>query len=117
MSAHPEKTACKAPLPSKKLKVANLQQELQVMIAQAKSDYEFKLKLNYANTNSNKNFQYISIIMGCEHFPVQVLMIMHSLTYRKFSYSTITFTLSFYLVHSQMNLIHIQVLIPKYSIF
>jgi len=64
MSVHPEKTACKVPHPSKKLKVANLQQELQVMIAQAKSDYEFKLTLNYAHTNSSKIFQYISSIKG-----------------------------------------------------
>ena len=55
-----------------KLKVANLQCELQRMIAEAKSDYESRLALNYAHTNNNKIFEYISNIKGREHFPTKI---------------------------------------------
>ena len=55
-----------------KLKVANLQSELQRMIAEAKSDYESRLALNYAHTNNNKIFEYISNIKGREHFPTKM---------------------------------------------
>ena len=62
----------KHPTESKRLKVANLQSELQLMIAEAKSDYESSLASNYAHMNNNKIFQYISSIKGRESFPAKM---------------------------------------------
>ena len=62
----------KYPTESKRLKVANLQSELQLMIAEAKSDYESSLASNYAHMNNNKFFQYISSIKGRESFPAKM---------------------------------------------
>ena len=54
------------------LKVASLQEELQSMIAEAKSEFESNLVLTYAHTNSNKIFQYISSIKGHDRLPNQM---------------------------------------------
>ena len=62
----------KYPTESKRLKVANLQSELQLMIAEAKSDYESSLASNYAHRNNNKIFQYISSIKSRESFPAKM---------------------------------------------
>ena len=44
------------PTESRKLKVTSLQNEIQHMVAEAKSTYESKLVLDYASTNTNKIF-------------------------------------------------------------
>ena len=54
------------------LKVTNLQEELQSMIAEAKSEFESNLALTYAHTNNNKIFQYISSIKGHDRHPNQM---------------------------------------------
>ena len=51
------------------LEVTNLLEELQSMIAEAKSKYESNLALTYAHTNNNKIFQYISSIKGHDRHP------------------------------------------------
>ena len=53
-----------------KLKVTKLQDELQLLIAEAKSEYESNLA--YAHSNSNKIFQYISSIRGHDCYPTQM---------------------------------------------
>ena len=54
------------------LKATNLQEELQSMIAEAKSEFESNLALTYAHTNNNKIFQYISNIKGHDRHPNQM---------------------------------------------
>lgn len=60
------------PTDSNERKVANLQKELQMMIAQAKSDHESNLILSYAHSNNNKIFQYISSLKGNDNYPSQM---------------------------------------------
>ena len=60
------------PTERKRLKVEDLQRELQQMITEAKYDYETNLALNYAHSNSNKIFKYISSIKGRESFPAKM---------------------------------------------
>jgi len=63
-----KKQHARHPTESKRLKVIDLQRELQQMISDAKHDYESNLALNYAHNNNNKIFKYMSIIKGCETF-------------------------------------------------
>jgi len=60
------------PTERNRLKVTNLQTDLQLTISKAKSDFESNLALNYANSNNNKIFQYISSIKGRENFPAEM---------------------------------------------
>ena len=66
------------PTERKRLKVEDLQRELQQMITEAKHDYETNLALNYAHINSNKIFKYISSIKGRESFPAKMYHINES---------------------------------------
>jgi len=52
------------PTERKRLKVFNLQNDLQLSIAKAKSDYESNLALNYAHTNNNKIFNIFVTLKG-----------------------------------------------------
>ena len=72
MPSYLQKTAKQTSYCKKKAKVTNLQNELQQLIVQAKSDYETRLVFNYAHTDSNKIFQYISSIKGRETYPVNM---------------------------------------------
>ena len=61
----------KYPTERKRLKVVNLQNDLQLTIAKAKSDYESNLALNYTHTHNEKN-QYFYSIKGRENFPAKM---------------------------------------------
>ena len=78
------------PTDSTKVKLNNLQMELQSVITEAKSEYESNLALAYVHSNNSRIFQYISNIKGNNRYPTPILS-KHQLIQTKLSYSTNTF--------------------------
>ena len=87
-----KKLHARHPTESKRLKVIDLQRELQQMISDAKHDYESNLALNYAH--NNKIFKYMSSIKGRETFLLKCIIQMtrHPLMRVRLNYLIITFT-------------------------
>ena len=68
------------PIDSTKVKLTNLQVELQLMITEAKSEYKSNLALAYAHSNNSRIFQYVQLQFSA-------LISKHQRTQTKPSYS------------------------------